>query len=270
MCTIDLGRELSATEIARAEDEANRIVWEDRPVAVRFATAADAARLPLRKESVRSGTLRLIDVEDFDLSACGGTHVARTGSIGSIAVAGWERFKGGQRIEFLCGGRVLRQFRVLRDIVTGSVRLLSVLPDGVTGAIERMLDDAKAQRRTVSALQGELAGYQATAFADAAEQSAVGRVVLRSVDVDAGTLKALASTITSQPGYISVLVSESTPALAVIARSADVHVSANEILASLMARFGGRGGGKPNLAQGGGLAASPSDILAEARKLLKL
>jgi len=90
--TIDLAREMSEAEIAAAETEANRIVWEDRPVTIRFADAEEAARLPLRKESVRGGTLRLIEVEGFDLSACGGTHVARTGAIGLIAVASWERF----------------------------------------------------------------------------------------------------------------------------------------------------------------------------------
>ena len=73
---------MSPAEIAAAETEANRIVWEDRPVTIRFADAEEAARLPLRKEPARGGTLRLIDVEDFDLSACGGTHVARTGGVG--------------------------------------------------------------------------------------------------------------------------------------------------------------------------------------------
>ena len=72
--------------MAAVVDEANRIVWEDRPVAVRFVTAEEAATLPLRKEPARAGTLRLIDVEDYDLSACGGTHVARTGGIGIIVV----------------------------------------------------------------------------------------------------------------------------------------------------------------------------------------
>jgi alanyl-tRNA synthetase len=98
--TIDLARDVSAVEIARAEDTANRVVWEDRPVSIRFADAADAASLPLRKESARTGTLRLIDVEGFDLSACGGTHVARTGAVGIIAVGGAEKLRGGTRVEF--------------------------------------------------------------------------------------------------------------------------------------------------------------------------
>ncbi len=135
--TIDLAREVSAAEIARAEREANRIVWEDRPVAIRFADAAEAATLGLRKESKREGVLRLVDVENFDVSACGGTHVARTGAIGVIAVAGAERFKGATRLEFLCGGRALAGYHALRDSVAGSVRLLSVLPAELPSAIER-------------------------------------------------------------------------------------------------------------------------------------
>src|SRR5262249_52060133 len=119
--TIDLAREATPAEIAAAEDNANRVVWEDRPVAIRYASAEEAAKMPLRKEPVRGGTLRLIDVADFDLSACGGTHVARTGAIGVIVVSRWERFKGGQRVEFLCGGRALRAYRLLRDAATASV-----------------------------------------------------------------------------------------------------------------------------------------------------
>ena len=123
--TIDLAREVSASEIERAEEEANRIVWANRSVAIRFADADEAARLPLRKESLREGVLRLIEVEDFDLSACGGTHVSRTGEIGIIAVGSTERFRGGSRIEFFCGGRALRSHRWLRDIVSASTKAAS-------------------------------------------------------------------------------------------------------------------------------------------------
>src|SRR5262249_52498530 len=136
--TIDLARELTPAEIAAAEDSANRVVWEDRPIGIRFASAEEAAAMPLRKESARGGTLRLIDVEDFDLSACGGTHVSRTGGIGVIAVASWERFKGGQRLSFLCGGRALAGYRLLRDSASSAVRLLSVLPEDVPASIERL------------------------------------------------------------------------------------------------------------------------------------
>jgi len=82
---------LTRDEIVSAELEANRVVWENHPVAIRYVSAEEAAKLPLRKEPAREGMLRLIDIEHFDLSACGGTHVAKTGAIGIIAVGAIER-----------------------------------------------------------------------------------------------------------------------------------------------------------------------------------
>jgi alanyl-tRNA synthetase len=266
--TIDLAREMTDAEIASAESEANRIVWEDRPVAVRFASKDEAARMPLRKEPVRQGTLRLIDIEGWDLSACGGTHVATTGGIGLIAVASRERFKGGQRLEFLCGGRVLTRFRSNRDSLAASVRLLSVLPTELPASIERLQAEAKEQKRVCVSLQADLARYRAEELSAEAENTAVGKLVLRSLDLDAGSLKALAVAIARAPGFFIVLLSSSTPALAVVARSADGHRSAQEVVSSLVARFGGRGGGKPELAQGGGLSAPPETILEFTRGLL--
>ncbi len=214
--TIDLARELTAAQIAQAEEEANRIVWEDRAVSIRFASSEDAARLPLRKEPVRGGTLRLIDVADWDLSACGGTHVASTGAIGAIAVIKSERFKGGQRIEFVCGGRALRQFQSMRDTLAASVRLLSVLPAELPDAIERLQGELKDQKRAAAAVQAELAAYRAAGLAAAAEPA----------------------------------------------------ISAQQVVAGLVASFGGRGGGRPELAQAGGLSAPADAILARARDLL--
>ena len=266
--TIDLERELSPAEIAAAETEANRVVWEDRPVTIRFVSAEEAAALPLRKEPVRGGTLRLIDVEGFDLSACGGTHVARSGAIGIIAVASWERFKGGQRLEFLCGGRALGRWRSLRDTVASSVRLLSVLPEEIPATVERMQGDARDQKRASAALQVELARFRAGELAGTAESINGRATVLRAIDADANGLKALATAIAASPGYVVVLVSTTRPALVVAARSSDAAVSAQQVIATLTGKFGGRGGGKPELAQAGGLDAPPDEILAAARATL--
>ena len=266
--TIDLERELSAAEIASAETEANRVVWENRPVSIRFVSAEEAATLPLRKEPVRGGTLRLIEVEDFDLSACGGTHVAQSGAIGMIAVAAWERFKGGQRIEFLCGGRALTRFHTLRDTAAAGVHLLSVLPEEIPSAVERLQGEVKDQRRAIVALRSELAKFRAAEFAASAERAGEIALVLRAVDADANGLKALASAVTALPGYFVLLASTSRPALVVAARSAGVAASAQQMIATLTARFGGRGGGKPDLAQAGGLDAPAQDILDAARAAL--
>jgi len=266
--TIDLTRVVSSAEIDRVEDEANRVVWEDRPVAIRFVDAEEAARLPLRKESVRTGTLRIIDVQDFDVSACGGTHVSRTGAIGSILVRSAEKFRGGSRVEFLCGVRALRGYRELRGAIDGSIRLLSVLPADLAAAIERLQGDAKEARREITDLQVRLAGFEADALAARAEQTGGVKAVIAPLEGwDQQGLKAIASAIASRPGHVAALFSLSAPAAVVIARSADLTIDSAAILKKLIERFGGKGGGRADLAQGGGLQGSAGDIVAFVRSI---
>ncbi len=266
--TIDLDRELTPAQLARVEHEANAVIWRDGPVTIRFVTEEDARRLPLRKESVRAGTLRLVEIEGVDLSACGGTHVERTGAIGQLALNGSERFKGGQRLEFLCGRRALEKFQQLREVTAASIRQLSVLPEELPGAIERLQQELKEQKRASAALQVSLAGYEALTLTHGAEPFNAGHVVLQVVDADAVKLKALASAVAQRPGHVAVLVSRTAPVLAVAARAADATTSCQELIASLAKQFGGRGGGKSDLAQCGGLDASPDDIIAAVRILL--
>jgi alanyl-tRNA synthetase len=268
--TIDLAREVTPAEIAAAEDAANAVIQEDRPVTIRFVSGEEAAALPLRKEPKRAGELRLIDIADWDLSACGGTHVNHTGEIGPIAVRGWERFKGGTRLEFVCGARTLASFRELRDTVAASSRLLSVLPAELPAAIGRLQEEARDLRRVQRDLQGELAGLRAAALAGAAEAVGARRAVLAAVpNADAGALKGLGAAIVASPGLVAVLVSDATPALAVVARSADVDLDAAALFRALATTFGGKGGGRPDFAQGGGLNAAPAAILEAARTVLR-
>ena len=269
--TIDLAKEASPDAIAAAEHEANRVVWEDRPVSIRFVTTEEAASLPLRKEPARGGTLRLIEVHDFDLSACGGTHVARTGAIGVIAVTASERFRGGTRLTFVCGGRALRVFRSYREAVAGSIRALSVLPAELPAAVERTQSEVKELRRTISKLQQELATHEAARLLAVAASDAAGiRIVVQALEGwDAAGLKAVAgAAIAAAPAAVA-LFSSSGPALAVVARSNGVPLDAQALLKGLAQRFGGRGGGKPDLAQGGGLAGSIDEIVAAARAAIE-
>ncbi len=267
--TIDLGRVVSPHEIAAAEGDANRVVWEDREVHVRFVTADEAATLPLRKESGRTGTLRLVEVTDYDLSACGGTHVSRTGAIGLISIAGWEKFKGGTRVEFRCGGRALAQLREWRDALAATNRALSVSPAELGPAIERLQSENKALGRTVRALQEQLAGHVAAELMTAGIHATGRMVVAQSLDGwDAAGLKVIAAAVAATPGACVAVFSAATPALVVVARAADVTVDAAAVLKALVSRFGGKGGGKPDLAQGGGLAGDIREIVEAARDLL--
>jgi alanyl-tRNA synthetase len=263
--TIDLSRAVSPAEIARAERDANRVVWEDRPVTIRFADEDEAARMQFRKEPARRGVLRVVEVEGYDTSACGGTHVARTGAVGVIAVASWERFKGGSRIEFVCGGRALASFGALRDTVAASVRLISVLPGDLPAGIERLQAEAKDLKRQMKSMQGQIAGVEAERLVREAD----GAAVVAALDGwDLAGLKAIASAIVERPGHAAVLFGTPAPASVVVARGEGSAVDCAAVLKGLTSRFGGKGGGRPDLAQGGGLDAASADLTAHARALL--
>jgi len=263
--TIDLARELNAAEVARAEDDANRVVWEDRPVHIRFVDAAAAAALPLRKAPAREGTLRLIDVDGYDLSACGGTHVARTGAIGIIAVTGWERFKGGMRVGFVCGGRALSPTTSRRRRWPASARLLSTMQDELPAGIERLQSDAKEARRQIKDLQSRLAVHEADRLAATAD----GGIVVAALDGwDQAALKSIASAVAGRPGHVAALLGGPAPFAVVVARSTDRAIDCGAVLKQLVVRFGGKGGGRPELAQGGGLQGDAREIAAYLRSLL--
>jgi alanyl-tRNA synthetase len=268
--TIDLARELSQAEVAGAAAESNRIVWEDRPVTIRFVSEDEVERLPLRKEPVKGGRLRLVEVEDFDLSACGGTHVSRTGAIGMIAIRAWERFRGGTRLTFVCGGRALAAFDALRDVVDASARPLTVHPRDLPAAIERLQDERKALQREGRVLAERLAGHEAIKLAASAEVVSGVRAVLASLDgYDANGLKTVAAAAVRAGADAAVILSASRPLLVVVARGAQGGaVDCGALVKALVARFGGKGGGRPDLAQGGGLDASPDVVLAASREVL--
>jgi alanyl-tRNA synthetase len=269
--TIDLHREASWQQIARAEEEANRVVWENREVAIRFVTSEHAAALPLRKEPAREGTLRLIEVQDFDLSACGGTHVSRTGAIGSLLVAAADKFKGGTRVTFACGVRAIRAFQSLRDATAGCVRLLSVLPRELPAAIERMQAETKDLRRTLKRFQESLAAHEAARLIGASDVGSGAALVMVNAldDWDASGLKAIATHIAAQANAAVALFSSKSPHAVVITRSPGLPLDAMTVLGALIERFGGRGGGKADLAQGGGFSGDLPTIVAATRQLLE-
>ncbi|MEO7158457.1 MAG: DHHA1 domain-containing protein [Vicinamibacterales bacterium] len=260
--TIDLAREVSPAEIAKAEDDANRVVWEDRTVAIRFATAAEAAAMPLRKESGRTGALRLIEIDDYDLSACGGTHVERTGAIGVIAIGSAEKFKGGSRVEFLCGGRALERFRAWRGALSAIQEHLSVPPIEMAASIGKLQDDAKASQKTLRGFQEKLAAHEARTLLATGSS-----LVVAALDGwDAQGLKAIATAATAASSdAVIALFTTTSPSQVVIACGSNARIDAGALLKQLASQFGGKGGGKPDLAQGGGFTATTAELVAAVK-----
>src|SRR6185312_13977569 len=165
--------------VARAERRANEIVFENRPVAVSYERATEAAGL--RKASSRDGTLRIVSIADLDRSACGGTHVRATGEIGPILIGKVDKVRQSARLEFLCGMRAVGRARADHDALARLAQSLSAAPNEVADLVARQsvrLKDADSRLRT---LETELAARMARERYEAvqADDAGVRRVVER-------------------------------------------------------------------------------------------
>jgi alanyl-tRNA synthetase len=240
---------ISTEQLGRAEQRANEIVWENRPVHVTFEDAATAARL--RKPPPRDGTIRVVTIDRLDRSACGGTHVRTTGEIGVIMLGGTERMRKQTRVEFLCGGRVVRQARADREALSAialSLKASSAEAPALVAAQGEQLREALAARKR---LEGELAVHESRALYDSTTPTG-GGVRVAVVRRDGGSLedvKALAQAFASLPRAVFIATVASPPTV-LVAASDDAGVDAGAVLKPQLQAAGGRGGGSARIAQG--------------------
>ena len=258
--------------IEQAVDLANNIIWEDRPVRIYHVTADEAAQLPLRRDSARAGSLRVIEIENFDLSPCGGTHAERTGEVGLIAVRAWERAKGMTRLEFVAGARALADYRRANETARQVAAHFSAARDDAPASVARLLADHKELTRRVRELEETTARVEADELRSTTAPDAHGtRLVARTfAGRDADALKRLALALIAQPNTIALLGSaDADSARLVFARSADARGDMNALMRAACTLIEGRGGGRADMAQGGGrnIAQLANAIETAARSL---
>jgi alanyl-tRNA synthetase len=254
----------------KAEDIANEIVFEDRPMRVHLVTEEEASSLPLRKESAIRDVIRVIEVEDFDWSPCGGTHAHSAGQVGLIAIKSFERAKQLTRVEFVCGGRALEEYRRAHRTGVTVAQLFSAERDQSPELVARALDENKALKKRIRDL------IELAATAEAAQLLAVAptpgpfklvKLVFEGRELE--EVRMLASKIVqSEPSVALLATRESGTARLVFARSQSLSWNMGALLAEACQALGGRGGGKPDLAQGGGPATEKVEDaldLAESR-----
>jgi alanyl-tRNA synthetase len=258
--TIDLNLDaLGQDDITRAEAQANKIIFADRPVVARWVEPDEAALLPLRKAPPIKEALRIVQVEGFDWSACGGTHVARTGEIGLIKVIRSERRGSETRITFLCGHRAVTHYHMLNTLTRDLAKHLSVGVEELPEAVERLQREARTARKAYDSLRQELLDYEAAALAADAHLAGPVSVVRQVFEArDVGEVRQLAARIASRPGHVSLLGVKGTKAQLIFARSADLSYDMRSLLQASCRLVGGGGGGSSELAQGGG--AQPERI----------
>ena len=253
-CTIDLATPaISDQQLKKAEALANQIIFENRPVSIRFVGLEEAKQLGLRKlPDVGKDELRLIDIADFDLCACGGTHVQTTAQIGMILVRKSEKVKQGFRVEFVCGDRALKTARKDFETLTEAAALFSSGLSEVPTNIRKSLEEIKSAQKQQHKVLEELAEFWAEKLYAAAGSNGRFKLVKQVfADRDVVFVKLLAQKLSKHSGAVALLGTTHGQATLVLSRSADVDVDVSALIKEAMAAVGGRGGGSKDLAQGG-------------------
>jgi alanyl-tRNA synthetase len=250
--TIDLrGPEPTDEILEGAERAANQVIFEDRPVTVRYGTAEDLAELGVRKEVDRKGILRAIEIEGADLQPCGGTHVKSTGQIGTLLVRRCTKIREDWRVEFVCGARAERAARQDFLRLRAATEKLSCAPEEVVASAERALSERDANYKNLR-----------TALQLLAEAEAV--LAIQSTPASSNGLRIVSRVLAGiQPEFLTFFAtalakSEKTIALLARIECGNVlfaqHPAAekdmNALLKLTLEKVGGKGGGSRDFARG--------------------
>jgi alanyl-tRNA synthetase len=271
--TIDIELHSPSDDHMRAAEEiANAVIFEDRPMHVHLVNEEEARQLPLRKEATVEGTIRVIEITDFDWSPCGGTHAKRTGQIGLIAIKGYERAKKMTRVEFVCGHRALDEYRTTNKTALAVAQLFSAERDAAPELVTRAIQENKSLKKRIRELLEVAVTVEATQMLAYATPAGEFKLVCAAFDGrDLEEVRWLASKIVQAEPSVALLgVKEGSTARLVFARSASLNQNMGQLLAEACQLLGGRGGGRPELAQGGGPDATQLEaaINLAAEKLL--
>lgn len=272
-CSIDLDTpSLTKEQVEAAEKLANEIMIENRAVDVRYVTRDEAASLGLRKlPPAERDELRLIDIRDFDLTACGGTHVSQTGQIGGILLRKVDKVRQGYRVEFVAGQRAIATARRDYTTLSETAALFSSHIYEVPQQVRKSLEEIRSLRKQVEQSQDELAVAQATALLAETPASNGRKLIVRTfADRDLNSIKLLAQKLTRQSNVVIAFLATTSPQPSLVfAQSAGQPYDMGALIKETLARLGGRGGGSKDLAQGGVPQADGIDAaLAAAAQLV--
>ena len=267
--TIDLGRPVTADQARAAERRANEIVWDARPVRVFTLSAAEARAQGLKPPEGVEADVRIVEAEGFDRQPCGGTHPrATTAEVGVVVVTALERYKVGTRVSFVCGHRALAAIARRQEVLDGLVATLSAPLDDLVATARRVKDDLVEGERKARALLERALDGEAHRLLDEARGAgpapAAGPPALIVATYEGwapNDLRVLATRLVALAPCVALLGSRSDKAHLVFAQSEGLPHDVPALLKAALELLGGKGGGRGNMAQGGG---DRLDLLGEA------
>jgi alanyl-tRNA synthetase len=256
-------KHITPEELIKIETEANRMIMTSQPVEISVEDRTKAEQkygFSLYQGGVPPGRdIRVVKVAG-DIEACAGTHCRNTGEVGVIKIIRVEHIQDGiERIEFAAGLAAIFYMQHLEDIVASSAGVLSVQPDNLPSSVSRFFNEWKDQKKEIDRMSARLVDLELQTLV--AESISGVAVVVRRIDLPAKELAALATSISDKGGI--ALLAGTGDTVRVVLTSGNSQVNAGEIITQVCSILGGKGGGKPTMAQGGGPDANQLDLALE-------
>ena len=267
VCTLDLGGSPAETDLQRAEILVNEICYRNLEIHSFEIDQSEVERYPLRRPPKVSGRVRLVQMGDFELSACGGTHLRSTAEALPVKLLRLERVKGGlARVHFRAGWEALEDFEQKHDLVTALALGFNTQPAEVGVRVEILKTELQTAQRTLTDTRRRLA----QTLAETLLQNQ-GSLVVHTLDADdADLLGPLTQALVRRPGTASLLAAVTDGrAQLLFARADDVQADMREVLSAALALLNGRGGGSAARAQGSGSATELTEALGAAVRRLE-
>ena len=260
---------LTPAQIARVEEVANRIVFENRAVKTYFVR--DKSEVPFRRPPKVEGEIRVVEIDGFDYSACGGTHTPQTGMVGTLKILKTERINKKLRIHFAAGWQTLNFLRAMQVAAQETASLLDVgvadMPEAVT-RLQAQIKEAERELKDLREIKLDAEAEQIVQFAEQVGEKWLATKLFENRD--AGELRALALKLRQYPMMVALLAVHDGKKLSLVASCADdAELNANELLQAHLVPFGGRGGGDQSIAQGGGAAENINDLFKHTKEMVR-
>jgi alanyl-tRNA synthetase len=240
-------REITEEEAERVEQLANAIVFENREIKSQFIGEEEIQKVPLRRPPKKEGVIRVVEVSDFDYSACGGTHPQRTGEIGMIKILRWERIRNNIRLEFLCGGRALRDYIQKHKDIRHLSNQLTVDESEVMASFEKLVSELKAQKSRARKTEEKLIQYEAEELMKEADDRIIRRIYAERTQDE---IRRLALAVINKGEFVVLFgLKGEERAHVFLGCSESLGLDMRELVPVVSPLIKGRGGGRPSLVE---------------------
>ncbi len=248
--------ELTDEMMASLEALSNQIIMENREIKAEAIPTDQVAASIKEKIPELEEAVRLVNVQEFDQCACAGTHPYATGEIGLIKILGWEKYKKNSRVTFVCGKRALTFYTRFQQELMSASKILKTNWADVANKVAGLITEKEEIDKTAKELRLELLALEAEKWkAKASFDGKIFWVEETFINRPFNDLKQLAQEITQSEAYLVILATiEQDKVQFVLQRSNDIAIQMNEVIKIGLEIIGGKGGGNPKTAQGGGVA----------------